>query len=144
MLKFFRLSFAEQRLLFLAALGLVLMRIALRFVPFRRVQRLASFSVRSSKCKVRSSACPAPERITWAVKAAARRIPGTNCLPQALVTQLLLARNGYAASVQVGVAKSVEGQFEAHAWVESEGKIVIGGSETARYQPILTLEGIGA
>ena len=54
------------------------------------------------------------------------------CLTQALAGQVLLERYGYPALVHVGVTKKAKnGTFQAHAWLESDGKVVIGESEVA-------------
>jgi len=75
-------------------------------------------------------------RIAWAVKAASRYVPAANCLPRALATQTMLRQRGYPARIYIGLAKAEAGQLEAHAWVESEGKILMGGlQDLARYAP---------
>ena len=39
----------------------------------------------------------------------------------------------------LGVTKGKGGQLEAHAWVESEGQIVIGGSDSpSRFAPLMS------
>lgn len=67
-----------------------------------------------------------PERIAWAVQAASRYVPDAACLVQALAAQVLLARNGYQSDLRIGVALE-QGVLQAHAWVESQGKVLIGG-----------------
>jgi hypothetical protein len=49
------------------------------------------------------------------------------CLARALATQHLLAVNGYGAQLRIGVAKESSGKLEAHAWVEYQGNVIIGG-----------------
>jgi hypothetical protein len=67
-----------------------------------------------------------PEHITWAVTCANAYLPGSGtCLAQAIVGATLLAAHGYPATVRLGVAKP-ETAFEAHAWVEQEGAVVVG------------------
>jgi hypothetical protein len=44
---------------------------------------------------------------------------------------MMLNRYGYPAHIHIGVAKDHTGSFGAHAWLESEGTIVIGGEESA-------------
>ena len=64
----------------------------------------------------------------WAVTVVGRRMfPNTPCLTQAVVIHGLLLRNGHPSQLRVGVRKDREGRFGAHAWVESEGRIVVGG-----------------
>jgi hypothetical protein len=56
----------------------------------------------------------------------------------------LLARRGYLADLRIGVIKADSGQLEAHAWVESEGQVIIGGSDSPfRFTPLPSLEGEG-
>jgi hypothetical protein len=52
---------------------------------------------------------------------------------------MLLARRGYPALLHIGVVKGEQEQFQAHAWVVTEGEIVMGGSELARYAPLVVL-----
>jgi hypothetical protein len=64
------------------------------------------------------------------------------CLIQALAAQTLLHRWGHSTSLRIGIAKGATGQLEAHAWVETQGKIVLGGAEVcARFTPLPPLEG---
>ena len=83
-----------------------------------------------------------PDRVVWAVVVASRYVPMSTCLTQALAAQVLLARRGYSAHLHIGVAKEgAEAKLKAHAWVESDGKVLIGGSEPGRYTHLLALEG---
>jgi hypothetical protein len=52
----------------------------------------------------------------------------------------LLVRQGYPALLHIGAAKGEGGQLRAHAWVESEGRVVIGGHDLGRYAPLVALE----
>src|SRR5579859_3587909 len=55
------------------------------------------------------------------VRAVARHgIGNPSCLEESLVLLHLLARQGIAAQLRIGVKKNVA-QFEAHAWVECNG-----------------------
>jgi hypothetical protein len=68
-------------------------------------------------------------------------VPGATCLSQALAAQTLFLRQGYPAELHIGVAKNETGQLEAHAWVESEGQVVIGDLQNlSRYTPLPSLE----
>jgi hypothetical protein len=84
------------------------------------------------------------ERIAWAVARASQYTPRATCLTQALATQVLLGWQGYATRLCIGVARSDVGQFQAHAWVECQGKVVIGGADApARFTPLPPLESKG-
>jgi hypothetical protein len=81
------------------------------------------------------------EKITWAVAVASRYVPAATCLTQALAGQILLAQQGEPAILQIGVAKNKAGELEAHAWVESRGRVVIGASrELFRYTRLPSVE----
>lgn len=72
------------------------------------------------------------ERIVWAGRAAARRTPFATCLSSALALQRLLAANGHDSELHIGVAGD-GGAFAAHAWLERDGRILIGEDDRARY-----------
>ncbi len=74
----------------------------------------------------------------WAVDAAGRRLfPEKPCLPQALVVLYGLRRRQLPAELRIGVARDSESGLLAHAWVDSEGKTVIGDLPTAgTYTPL--------
>ena len=130
-----RLPKPERRLLFEAAFTIVIIRVMLWCLPLSSVQRGAV-----GICAAwRGHGMCAADRITWAVQKAARLIAGSSCLVQALVAQTLLVRYNYQPSLVIGVSKDKSLRFEAHAWVTSEGQIVIGGHEASRYTTILTL-----
>ncbi|MEO8053483.1 MAG: lasso peptide biosynthesis B2 protein, partial [Acidobacteriota bacterium] len=97
---------ADRRLLLRGFRVVVGVRLALWLVPFRVVRRWAAgrqVSKRPEKARVRS--------LSWAVQAAARRIPGASCLTQALALQYLLARAGENARVRIGVSIGEAGGF---------------------------------
>ena len=81
------------------------------------------------------------DNVAWAVSAGSRYTPSTSCLVQALAAQMLLNRRGYLSQLRIGVAKGDAGQFQAHAWVESDGRIIIGGNKDfLRYKMLVSPE----
>lgn len=82
----------------------------------------------------------AAARTIWALHAVGRRLmPTRPCLTQALAGRLLLARKGIDASLHIGVTKS-EGELQAHAWLEQDGTIIIGGAQSREvYHPFPAL-----
>jgi hypothetical protein len=126
--------------LFVRAFGLLCaVRIALWLVPFRLVRRwLEGGGVEES----READAATRNRIGWAVRRTSRFVPGASCLTQALTTRVLLRGAGQPARVRIGVAKSVEGELQAHAWVESGGVIVVGKQpDLARFTPLSPADG---
>jgi hypothetical protein len=61
-------------------------------------------------------------------------VPATSCLIQSLALQMLLSRRGISSAVRMGVAKSAATGFVAHAWIETDGQVLLNtGGEIAGY-----------
>lgn len=144
--KLLRLPAAERGLLARAAILLGAIRLGLWLLPFRTFRRLLD---RVTHAPHRPGTLDrrqaSPEQVVWAVTTASRYLPGARtCLVRALAAQVLLARRGHPTRLRIGVAKGEAGQLEAHAWVEKDGKVLIGGTDDlARYTGLLHLEGKG-
>jgi Transglutaminase-like superfamily len=110
-------------------------RIALSVLPsrfvLRIVRRLADLAPLGSW-----AGRPAPERIAWAICAVSRVVPRATCLTQAVAGKLLLRHYGFDSRLCLGVAKTSTGAFVAHAWIERERRILIGGAESAAFSPL--------
>jgi hypothetical protein len=139
--RFLHLPAAERQLLVKAALLLRAIRLGMRLLPFRTLRYLLTGAAGIPR-RSRHADHPSAKTIAWAVEAANHCPPGVKtCLAQALATQVLLARCGYRAVLYLGVAKGAQEEFQAHAWVESDGKVVSGGgSKLGRYTPLAVLE----
>jgi Transglutaminase-like superfamily len=127
-------------LLFQAALVVAAVRLGLWMLPFRRL-RAGMARLATAPPLLRPGEGASTDEIARAVARASRYVPRASCLTQALATQALLRWRGIPAHLHIGVAKAAEGRLEAHAWVESQGRIVIGGSALGRYTPLLVLTG---
>jgi hypothetical protein len=125
----------EFRLLSRAALVLMAMRLALWLLPPHLRERLLRGPARRPALGTASS----PETIGWSVTTASRVIPRATCLVQALAARLLLQQAGHPAELHIGVARDGDGLFQAHAWVESRGRVVIGYSEPGLYKSMQAL-----
>ncbi len=69
------------------------------------------------------------ERVVWAVGTAGRYVLGARpCLPLAMATQWMLWRRGVSTELRIGVKRDASGRLDAHAWVEHDGRILIGES----------------
>jgi len=139
-LEFWRLPPTDQRLLLKSVLLLGLITLGLRVLPFLTLQRLL-YGASRIFVRLPQEHQPTGKKIAWAVHVAAQYIPTAACLPQALTVQLLYRWQGYPANLRIGVAKNEQGQLEAHAWIESQGKIVIGNmQDLARFTELPLLE----
>lgn len=134
--KFIRLPWSTKRTLFQVALLLPLARVALVVFPFRVV---AQFAERSVDRRRTGAADPRFEReVTWAASGLGRiMLADRPCLTQALVVQWLLARKNMSATLRFGVNKTSAGKLVAHAWLERDGRNIIGGRQAHfRYVPM--------
>ena len=132
--RFLHLSKQERLLVFQAVFAMYLIRLSLALFSLRTVHRLAVNI--TWRCDESLSA----DRIVWAVRSAARFVPGSTCLVQALAAQALLMRYGYRTLLTIGVAKNENNRLGAHAWVTCEDEVLIGGHEAANYTALLNLE----
>jgi hypothetical protein len=135
---FARRSTNEKRTLVEVTLLLGAIRIGLIVLPFKTLRRTLDRLAGNSKS--RTTIDPDYQsRVVWATNSASRYVlPDKPCLTQALTVQLLLRRKGIPTQLRIGVMKDEEKNLQAHAWVESEGDVVIGGprSELKKYKPL--------
>jgi Transglutaminase-like superfamily len=130
-LRFARLSGPDRRLVVRAVWWLALVRLALWTRPFARVQELVGIA------SAQRSTAPAvaPGRLAWAVEAGAQAVPKASCLTQALAAQIMLERTDTHPELRIGVSTD-QGDFEAHAWLELEGRPLVGAHDLERYAPL--------
>lgn len=137
--RFLGLTSGERRLLVSAIIWLVSIRLAIVMLPIRTLLRLTELSSERNHLG-RDDGLP-PERIAWSVQTISRYLPGTRkCLVQSLATLAMLARRGHPAHLHIGIAKDEGGRLKAHAWVECEGKIIIGSGGVSQYTTLPLLE----
>jgi len=128
-----------ERNLFLRAVCLVCaVRLGLWFLPSRTVLRGVLGLERPDGLSAHSHPV---DRLAWAIRAAARYVPRATCLTQALALQWLLVRSGRVSRLHLGAKKSPQGTLEAHAWVECEDRVVIGGPQVQEYVPLAAWKG---
>jgi hypothetical protein len=120
---FLALSGKDRRLLFEAFTAAAQFRFALSFVSIERLRRWAARPGRGSR---------PVDRIAWAARTVARWAPAATCLSSALTLQRLLCAHGHQSELHIGVSR-IAGNFAAHAWVEREGRVLIGESELGTY-----------
>jgi hypothetical protein len=132
---------ALRRSIFLAKVWLleVAIRLALWVFPFSRVRRLVA---RLGRCPTHPGpgGPRRPEVMGCAVTLAARFIPRGSCLTQALAMEVLMRRAGFRPRLEIGLMRNADGTVSAHAWIENEGRVVIGDGALDRFEPLATLE----
>lgn len=135
--RFLALSRSKKKLLLYAFVLLNGIRLALWMFPFGLVKRqLAAVST--------AWVCPAAKPpialalIVKAVAIAGRHTPGkARCLVRALTTQALLNHYRYPHQLHIGVMKKADCSVEAHAWIEYEGLVIVGGLDNlSEFKPL--------
>lgn len=128
--RFINYPFREQLALVQVSILLLSIRVALIFLPFRTISRFTQ-SMRREKPDLNAAEIVSMKRIIWAINRAGGPILRDRaCLTQALVGQVLLNRWGVSTRVKIGVLKDREGHFQAHAWLENDGQVLLGGTVT--------------
>src|SRR5690349_21241676 len=126
--RFLQISAIERRLVARAIFALLFVRL---WLPLARLDRLERWARPAA-------GRPAPLSVVlWAVRTGARLVPGTTCLPAALVMQRLLGSAGHESELHVGVAQQ-DGRLAAHAWVAREGEVLIGDDVPVDYATLLS------
>lgn len=127
LLDYFRLCWRQPLLGVTASFTVILVRLALWILPFRVLRQ---FSGKPSGEENGSGKVHVARRsrIASAIRIVSRVIPGATCLTQALAAQALLRLRGDWAKLCLGVGRGELGEFKAHAWLEADGKIIIGDS----------------
>ncbi len=121
------LAAPDKRLLIETAFLLASIGLVLRLVSFRTLQDLLVRILGQTR-RTRAAASFPSDRIAWAIAVASRYVPGAqNCLVQALAAWTLLAWRHHAGLLHIGVTNGPDRQFKAHAWVEHDGKVLVGG-----------------
>jgi hypothetical protein len=142
--RYLRLPFAKQRLLIESTLLLMVVRIGLRILPFKTLHQLMQNLERRAKGR-RPANDTYQDDIAWAVNRTGENLFGENtCLPLALTGQMQLNLHGFPASTRLGVQKTSDDEIIAHAWVECNGQVLIGGpeQEIERYTVLSETEGL--
>ena len=116
-----------------AALSLLAVRLALKFVSFPSLARrfgslVAPTDPRMLKQTIANSdQVRIAKEVGWAVTRAARYVPfRAACLPQAIAAQTMLRRRGVACMMHFGAARGLETKFYTHAWLDAAGVEVTG------------------
>jgi Transglutaminase-like superfamily len=140
--KFLALSKRERTLLLQALFLLVFERIGLRMMPFATVTHILS-KLAANRARTGDTVSDdiVRSQILWAVETAGRRVPfASTCLTRALAVQVLLARSGDQSDLRIGVTRDSNGKFLAHAWLEKQGDILIGGDCSNDFTPMPTVK----
>ena len=125
--KLLRAPFGFKMLLGEAFLRLLAVSILLRLVPRTPIELE---QCNYGKALLAHDA-PSSGDVCKAVAIAADYVSGATCLVRCIVARAMLARFGFVAHIRIGVLKE-SSNLQAHAWLEKQGSILIGG-DVAQY-----------
>jgi len=124
-LKFLSLPYQKKKLLGQSLVTVSAIRLSLWIFPFKALNRwLCAFAATESDDRV--TEWNVIDNVTAAVQMCSCYVPYASCLTQALAARTLLGLKGQNSQLKIGVGKDEDGKFMAHAWVEIDGKIIIG------------------
>lgn len=121
---FLKLPAKDKKLLLETLFLMIQVRLMLWILPFSRIK--TSFTEEKVTGDRDVTVCT----LSWSLKVISHYMPGSTCLTNALTGHRLLSKHGYNGLIKIGVGKSAEGEFEAHAWLEFKDRVIIGESET--------------
>lgn len=135
-LSFIKLSTADKKLAIESLFWITLVRLMLWLFPFSFVKK----SVYNLGSKFSRKDQVPDHRITitkikYMIIGVSKYVPRSTCLVQALAGYILFLRYGYTTMIKIGVLNE-DGIFEAHAWLEHCGNVVLGESEK-NYVPLV-------
>lgn len=138
--RFAECSPQERWLLLQAAVLLPAAAVARRVANFKRLQTLIARLM-----PLMPAASGTPQTVLELAQRSARMVQiaaqhglvRANCLEQSLVLWGLLRRQGIDGQIVIG-ARKIDGQFEAHAWVELQGTVLNDTADVGERFAVLT------
>lgn len=135
---FIKLSSRNKLLAFESLFWVTIIRIMVWVFPFTFVQKSAKKMANSISRKDQNPNTRIPiYQIKFMITMAASFVPRATCLVQALAGYILFSKYSYTTQIKIGVLNE-EGVFEAHAWLEHGGNVVLGESEK-NYKTIMDI-----
>src|SRR4051812_41576578 len=115
--KFSALSPGERGYFVRVVLMLAFVRVALWLVPLGTLRRYLA-GVRAKPADALMGNVDVLARVARFVTSGARFVPRASCLTQALAAQALLKQETVESTLRIGVERTAQGVFRAHAWLE--------------------------
>jgi hypothetical protein len=137
--KFFALESFERKLLVKTFLLLNLIRFSFLWVNLLTLRKLLAKLINLGLININAPDLSI-QKIVWAVDVSTHFSPGgAKCLARALTAQVMMQQHGFDAQLQIGVINDPAKKFQAHAWLEHQGAVVIGQlPELSTYTTLLS------
>ena len=122
----------EKLILAVSLVTVVAIRLCLTLVPFRLLRR-GLFPLFSAVDVTTDVDWGRIYSIARSVRAASRVVPAASCLTQAVSGAILMRLSGQAVDIKIGVGRDESQKLIAHAWLEKNGKVILGRSSEKRF-----------
>jgi hypothetical protein len=133
------ISRGRKKLLWEALAALAIARMAMAFLPFRRIAAWLGTPGAESPATATAEEIHMAQEIGWAVGALSRRVPWDGrCLAQALAATGMLRRRRLEGTVSFGARRGESAGFDAHAWLRFGSCMVTGGPGHESFQAFTT------
>lgn len=138
--KFSRLNWRERARLGEAFFYLALARLALVFIPFKRLAaQMGKQHHQSAPTLALAIQSAQARRIGWAVTIMSRYVPWDSaCLAQAIAAKWMLQKRRLPSTLYLGVAYDENKKMLAHAWLRCGEVYVTGAPQHKRFTVVAT------
>ena len=139
---FLRLQRSDRLLVVEATVLLASIWAVLKVLHFPVVHRLTHTYSRLFYSDSRTAGSASPQRIAWAIERVPGRLPmHTTCLVRALAGYAMSRRRGWLPELRIGILpQRIDDAtpLRSHAWIEHEGRVLIGHIDDLRdYVPLV-------
>jgi len=134
-----RIPRSRKKLLREALITLAVARIAMAFLPFRRIAAWLGTPGAETPATATPEQIHMAQEVGWAISVLARRVPWDGrCLAQALAASGMLRRRGLEGTVSFGASQGKSSGFDAHAWLRLGPCVVTGEPGHQRFKTFTT------
>lgn len=138
--RFLRLPGGRKLMVSEALLALMVARLAIAALPFRRIAAWVGTAGAESCGTAPPEQVETAKMVGWAVERLGRKVPwDARCLTQAVAAWAMLKRRGLDGTISFGAAKSESGELKAHAWLRFGPCVVTGGAGHEDFKVLTTL-----
>ena len=134
---FVRIKWRDKILFFQAFFLSGIARMAILYIPFKRVKKYMGKPMSESPFEVDNEVYKVAKRVAWAVNQACQYTPWkSKCLVRAIIAQRMLKRHKIFSTIYLGVNKDKKNNMQAHAWLRCGEVFVTGGYEKNDFKEV--------
>lgn len=131
---FLRQRLHRKRLILEATFYLLISRIALKLIPYRKISVFLNRPIKSREISYIERERLEKE-VIWAICLVAKHLPGeTVCFPRAIAAQEILRWYGIYTTLYYGARTDFEQGLETHVWLQDGEKGILGHNTEHPYK----------